>query len=71
MNYLIIAYKADNDDYCMGCHMASYSSNFSYLNTNDREKAIRFLVDKINFKGDDREAGYNFTIHRRQDFGLQ
>ena len=62
MNYLILAYKRDNDDYCMGCHMASYSSNFQYLNTNDREKAIRFLVDKINFKGDDREAGYRFTI---------
>lgn len=62
MNYLILAYKADNSDYCMGCHMASYSSGFEYINTDDREKAVRFLVNKINYKGEDREAGYEFTI---------
>lgn len=26
--YTLIAYKPDASDYCMGCHMASYSSDF-------------------------------------------
>lgn len=26
--YTLIAYKPDASDYCRGCHMASYSSNF-------------------------------------------
>jgi hypothetical protein len=62
VKYLILAYKADNEDYCMGCHVASYSSDFQYLNTTDREEALRFLVDKITYKVEDREYGYDFTI---------
>ena len=28
MSYLLIAYKPSSEDYCRGCHMASYSSEF-------------------------------------------
>ena len=62
MNYLIIAYKSDSSDYCRGCHMASYSSDFEFINTNDRNKALRFLVDKINTTLDYNESGFKFTM---------
>jgi|SRR6201998_47647 len=62
MNYLIVAYKSDSSDYCRGCHMASYSSDFEFLNTNDRSKALRFLVDKLNVKLDYNESGFKFTL---------
>jgi hypothetical protein len=32
MNYLVIAYKPDSDDYCRNCLMASYPSDFEIRN---------------------------------------
>ena len=62
--YTILAYKPDSSDYCMGCHMASYSSGFEYHCTEDRAEAVKFigkLVDN-NKHMDSHEVGYEITI---------
>jgi uncharacterized protein (DUF1501 family) len=62
MIYTIFAYKPDSDDYCSGCRIASYSSRFEFLNTEDKNKALRFIVDKMSQRMDSGEAGYDFAI---------
>ncbi len=64
MNYTIIAYKPSNTDYCRGCLMASYSSKFDLICTDDREEAIQFIVNKhkANEKHESREADYDITL---------
>jgi hypothetical protein len=64
MNYTIIAYKPSNTDYCRGCFMASYSSEFDMLCTDDRGEAVQFIVDKhkANEKHESREADYDITL---------
>ena len=62
--YTILAYKPDSSDYCMGCHVASYSSGFEYYYTEDRGEAVKFIAGKLvnNKHMDNNEDGYEITI---------
>ncbi len=64
MNYTIIAYKPSNSDYCRGCLMASYSSEFDMLCTDERDEAVQFIVakHKANKGHEYREADYDITL---------
>jgi len=64
MNYTILAYKPDSDDYCMGCVRARYSADFEYRCTESREEAVKFIIEKLkaNKKMEFNESGYEITI---------
>jgi hypothetical protein len=49
--YLLVAYKADTTDYCMGCRMDSTSSEFTHLETDDIDVVI-YQLGKIKFDND-------------------
>lgn len=63
--YLLVAYKPDSDDYCKGCHMASYSSDFVRHNHLSREELIQKWGELIakNKQLECNEAGYDFYIY--------
>ena len=47
--FLFLAYKPNSDDYCWGCHMASYSSNFEiHSRIKSSEALISIWADIIN-----------------------
>lgn len=62
--YMFVAYKPNSSDYCMGCHMASYSSDFIFKNHLTREELIEewALVLFKNATLDYNEEGYEFRI---------
>lgn len=64
MNYTLIAYKPNNDDYCMGCHMASFSSDFELFCTTSEEELLDKWLDirKAERQFDEHEAKYEITI---------
>lgn len=62
--YIALAYKEDSADYCRGCHMASYSSDFEYIQTSDVDELTRFWID-ISFRNSRlniSESGYELTL---------
>jgi hypothetical protein len=63
MKYLLSAYKPDSHDYCRGCHMASYSSDFQQLETDDKSELIDFWADLLAKELGYNEEGYQFTLH--------
>lgn len=64
--YTLIAYRPNGDDYCMGCHMGSSSSEFEITYHRDIETlAERYLVIQKQMFDDrnDREVmAYEFTV---------
>lgn len=62
--YLLVAYKPDSADYCKGCLMASYSSDFVRYNNLSREDLVKrwgeLLAKNMNLEFG--EAGYIFHI---------
>ena len=46
--FCLYAYKESSEDYCKGCHMASYSSNFIRREGVTEEELIGTLVEIIN-----------------------
>jgi hypothetical protein len=64
MIYTFIAYKPDSDDFCRGCHMASYSSDFCLEIGLDREGLINMWANFL-FKNkvlQCNEDGYDFVV---------
>ena len=45
MKYLVIGYNGDYDDYCMGCHMASYPSDFVLEEDLTEEEMIALVAE--------------------------
>lgn len=65
--YTLIAYKPDSNDYCRGCHMASYPSSFQFQNHLSKEKLIEEFSKLIAYnleKLDCNEDGYCFIVLR-------
>jgi hypothetical protein len=64
MNYTLIAYKPSSDDYCRGCHMASYSSDFEVFCTDNEEELLNkwLNIQKTKRTLDTNEAGYEITL---------
>jgi hypothetical protein len=65
--YLFIAKKDYSSDYCMGCHMASYHSDFELRNWLSREELIKvrseYLHKNMNMRIN--EAEYEFYIFKQ------
>lgn len=63
MMITILAYKPDSEDYCRGCHMASYSSDFQRKSSENSEEIAEFLAGLmfLNSHFDKNESGYEFT----------
>jgi hypothetical protein len=44
MKYILRAYKPDSDDHCMGCHMASYRSDYIVRSNLSEEQLIEEIA---------------------------
>ena len=44
-NITILAYRANYDDYCRGCHMGSSDSNFEYNSFTSADAAATYIAD--------------------------
>lgn len=64
--YLFVAYKEDSDDYCRGCHMASYSSDFRMENHQTRDEIIQLVANYLfrNTQTKINERGYEIHVFR-------
>lgn len=62
--YIFIAHKRDSADYCRGCLMQSYASDFVYEYALNKEELITTWADYLakNKKLQCNEAGYDFYI---------
>lgn len=62
--YTLIAYKPNSDDYCRGCHMATYSSDLCVINGLNDENLLLECADFLtkNKNLDYNEDGYQFAI---------
>jgi hypothetical protein len=60
----ILAYKSESEDYCRGCVMARYSSDFKWKSSMDRGEIEEFLADIMfaNKHLDTGESGYDITF---------
>lgn len=58
----VMAYKSDSDDYCRGCHMASYSSDFKWLSNASKEETIEFIASVLSYVTDRGECSYEVTV---------
>lgn len=66
-NFILIAYKPNSEDYCRGCHMASYSSDLQQLETDNEQELIDFWAGLLATKLDHNEEGYEFTLYGADD----
>ncbi len=62
--YTLIGYKDDSSDYCRGCHMASYSSEFAFYNNLNPEGLVAQLALLMlgNLRLRINEAGMKFIV---------
>jgi len=56
--FILIAYKPNSSDYCMGCHMASYGSDFIFEEYQDVESLAQKLADIDEWYLEDGEDGF-------------
>ncbi len=61
--YTLTLHKPDSDDYCRGCHMASYPGNFEFIYDISEEKLISTVADYMTVKLEYHEVGYSSYIH--------
>lgn len=64
--YTFVAYKGDSADYCRGCHMASYSSDFCLDTCLKREEIVKLLA-KYTLKNQElkiNESGYSVYVFK-------
>lgn len=64
--FLFIAYKPNSSDYCKGCHMASYSSDFETKNMLNSQELTEFWSEYLfkNLNLECNEEGYSFYIYK-------
>ena len=60
----ILAYKAESEDVCRGCRVASYGSDFKWKSSMDRGEIEEFLAGLMfdNKHLDTNEGGYEITF---------
>lgn len=65
-SFIFIAYKSDSVDYCKGCRMASYSSDFYICDALDEVELIKKWSEYLlkNMELDCNEDGYIFHIFK-------
>ncbi len=61
--FTLIGYKPNSDDFCRGCHMASYSSDLEVWVGDDREELIRRWADLVQRNGKLEHGEEGYTIH--------
>lgn len=59
---LLIAYKEESDDYCRGCHMASYASDFEKVVCHTEEELLTNYVKFSAFDQRINETGYEIHV---------
>jgi hypothetical protein len=62
MTYTVLAYKQDSKDFCMGCLMASYGSDFEFEAFKTEQEAIDFAAKFLAYDRKIGETGYDVTI---------
>ena len=62
MSYLAVCYKPNSDDYCRGCHMASYDSEH-HTRVLEEEELIDFISDLLAQPLDCGEKGFEYEIY--------
>lgn len=62
MKYLVVSYKASSDDYCRGCHMASYSSDH-HIEILTKDEAIDHVSTLEATQLSVNECGYDHWIY--------
>lgn len=64
MKYTIVVYKPYSDEYCLGCLMNTYDSDFDIQSFDNEEKAAKFLSEYMfrNTLMDRFEDGYEHYI---------
>lgn len=64
MNYTLVAYKPSSDDYCRGCHMATYYSDFKLTQATIPDEIIHAAAQLLteNQFMDTNEAGFELTL---------
>jgi hypothetical protein len=60
--FTLIAHKPDSSDYCRGCCMANYSSDFAVHSNITEEELIPLMVKYRSTILDYNEIGYSFTL---------
>lgn len=70
-NYLVIGYKPDSDDYCRGCHMASYPSDYFESIYNTLDEAVDRMSECRAQRLSTNEKGWDFTVYRVYDGKIQ
>ena len=63
MNFLVVSYKPNSDDYCRGCHMASYSSAFEQNIYKTEDEVVEHIAKLDAEELDCGEEGYEHTIY--------
>jgi len=66
--YLVVAYKPNSDDYCRGCHMASYDSEHHARRFEKEDELIDFISDLLSQPLDCGEDGFEYQIFEPFEF---
>lgn len=61
MKYTLICYKPNSDDYCMGCHMQSYSSDHKVF-VCERDRLIKELIEIFKYNLVLRQGEYGWDL---------
>ena len=60
--YILIVYKPNSNDYCRGCHMASYSSDHEIIDTDDRSYVVDAYAKYLSFEPQCGEEEYEISL---------
>lgn len=61
--FLLVSYKPNSDDYCRGCHMASYSSDLVLKEIDDIDELIDEIAILDSTQLDTGEEGYDHDVY--------
>ena len=69
--FLLVSYKPDSHDYCMGCHMASYSSDQQIKMFDDVDELVDAIAILDSLSLDSGEEGYEHQFYTVGETGIE
>ena len=60
--FILIGYKQNSDDYCRGCHMESYSSDFVFEEYEDIDSLVGKIVELSRIEYGYGETGFTINL---------